>query len=54
MTFEQFQATRTVCDDLATALQESRCKVEAQLADLGVRLDRIETMLADIARKLDA
>jgi len=29
-------------------------KVEAQLTDLGARLDRIETMLADIARKLDA
>jgi len=39
---------------LGTSLGLFQGKVEAQLTDLGARLDRIETMLADIARKLDA
>jgi len=39
---------------LGTSLGLFQGKVEAQLTDISARLDRIETMLADIARKLDA
>ena len=35
---------------LGTSLGLFQGKVEAQLTDLGARLDRIETMLVDIAR----
>jgi hypothetical protein len=39
---------------LGTSLGLFQGKVEAQLTDMNARLDRIETMLAAIARKLDA
>jgi hypothetical protein len=39
---------------LGTSLGLFQGKVESQLADLNARLDRIEIMLTDIARKLDA
>ncbi len=39
---------------LGTSLGLFQGKVEAQLSDVNTRLDRIETMLSDIARKLDA
>ena len=48
------QDRRAERDVLVRQLGLFQGKVEAQLTDLGARLDRIETMLADIARKLDA
>jgi hypothetical protein len=39
---------------LGTSLGLFQGKVDAQLTDINARLDRIETMLTDIARKLDA
>jgi hypothetical protein len=39
---------------LGTSLGLFQGKIEAQLTDMNARLDRIETMLSDIAQKLDA
>jgi hypothetical protein len=39
---------------LGTSLGLFQGKVEDQLTDMNARLDRIEIMLTDIARKLDA
>jgi hypothetical protein len=44
----------TLVRQLGTSLGLFQGKVEGQLADMNARLERIETTLSDIARKLGA